>query len=112
MHSWRVAEVVEIGLELVLLDAGGGYATTLVVADELQPAGVDPLSLPLADIAPGAPGQLNVGHPQACAALSDAAVKAGVRVVTNVSDVAVTPGAEPRLSFAADGKGEEVFPRL
>jgi 2-polyprenyl-6-methoxyphenol hydroxylase-like FAD-dependent oxidoreductase len=112
MFPWGVAEVVDLGLEQVLLDAGGGYATTLVVADELQPAGVDPLSLPLAGIAPGAPGQLNVGHPQACAALADEAARAGARLVTNVSDVAVTPGAEPRLSFAADGKGEEVSPRL
>ena len=112
MFPWGVAEVVDLGLEQVLLDAGGGYATTLVVADELQPAGVDPLSLPLEGVAPGAPGQLNVGHPQACAALRDAAVKAGARVVSGVSDLAVTPGAEPRLSFAADGKGEEVSPAL
>ena len=71
MFPWGVAEVRDLGLEQVLLDAGGGYATTLVIADELQPAGVDPLSLPLEGVAPGAPGQLNVGHPQACAALAD-----------------------------------------
>src|SRR5947209_17357133 len=112
MFPWGVAEVLDLGLEQVLLDAGGGYATTLVIADELQPAGVDPLSIPLEGLAPGAAGQLNVGHPQACAALRDAAREAGARVVIGVRDVAVTPGEEPSLSFVADGQGEEVAPRL
>jgi len=112
MFPWGVGELIDLGLDHVLLDAGGGYATTLVIADELQPPGIDPLSLPLEGLVPRAPGQLNVGHPQACAALAEEAARMGARVVRGVSDVAVRPGAEPRLSFAADGKGEEVTPRL
>ena len=112
MFPWGVAELLELGLDEVLLGAGGGYATTLVVGDDLQPPGADPLSIPLGDLMPGVPGQLNVGHPQACAALADAAASAGARVVRGVGDVAVTPGTEPRLRFTADGSGEEVAPRL
>jgi 2-polyprenyl-6-methoxyphenol hydroxylase-like FAD-dependent oxidoreductase len=112
MFPWGVAELLDLGLDELLLDAGGGYATTLILGDELQPAGVDPVSFPLVGVLPGVPGQLNVGHPQACAALADGAASAGARVIRGVSDVAVTPGAEPRLCFAADGTGEEVAPRL
>ncbi|HEV3354045.1 MAG TPA: FAD-dependent monooxygenase [Acidimicrobiales bacterium] len=110
MFPWGVAELRALGLDDLLLDAGGGYATALVLGDELQPA--DPVSLPLPDVVPGVPGQLNVGHPDACAALATGAVKAGARLVKGARDVVVTPGAQPSLSFTADGKGEEVAPRL
>ncbi|MBV8296174.1 MAG: FAD-dependent monooxygenase, partial [Acidimicrobiia bacterium] len=112
MFPWGVAELLDLGLAQVLLDAGGGYATSLVLGDELLPPGADPLSVPLDAVIPRVPGQLNVGHPQACAALADNAVKAGARVVWGASDVAVTPDGQPRLSFAADGQSKEVAPRL
>lgn len=110
MFPWGVAELLALGLDDLLLDAGGGYATALVLGDELQPG--DALSLPLPGAVPGVPGQLNVGHPQACAALADGAVSAGARLVSGARDVVVTPGEQPRLSFTVDGKGEEVAPRL
>jgi len=114
MFPWGVAEVLEIGLEDVLLGAGGGYASTLVLSDELFASqGVDPLALPLDGLVPGVAGQLNVGHPQACAALADAAGDAGARVVTGVSDVAVTPGSRPSVAFSPAGAAsEEITPRL
>lgn len=46
MFPGGVAELLELGLDQVLLDGGGGYATTLVLGDELQPAGADPLTFP------------------------------------------------------------------
>ena len=110
MFPWGVAELLALELDDLLLDAGGGYATALVLGDELAPT--DPLRIPLSDVLPGVPGQLNVGHPQACAALAAGAVGAGARLVRGVRDVVVTPGAQPRLSYTADGKAEEVVPRL
>lgn len=113
MFPWGVAEVLRLGLEGALFDAGGGYARSLMVYDELlAPAGAEPLALPLEGIIPEVPGQMNVGHPQACEALAQAAERAGARVVTGVGDVAVTPGAAPRLSFSVDGANEDVAPRL
>ncbi|MBV8303992.1 MAG: FAD-dependent monooxygenase, partial [Acidimicrobiia bacterium] len=112
MFPWGVAELIALGLDQVLLEAGGGYATSLVLGDELQPPGADPLSVPLDGVVPGVAGQLNVGHPQACAALADNAERADARVVRGATEVVVTPGAQPRLSFAAGGKHEEVAPRL
>ena len=48
MFPWGVAEVLQLGLEDVLLGAGGGYAPSLVLYDELQMAeGAEPLALPL-----------------------------------------------------------------
>jgi 2-polyprenyl-6-methoxyphenol hydroxylase-like FAD-dependent oxidoreductase len=113
MFPWGVAEVLRLGLEGVLFDAGGGYARSLMVYDELlAAAGAEPLALPLEGIIPEVPGQMNVGHPQACEALAQAAERAGARVVTGIGDVAVTPGATPRLAFSVDGANEDVAPRL
>ena len=113
MFPWGVAEMLELGLEQELIGAGGGYANTLVLSDELlEPQGLDPLTFPLEGVVPGVPGQMNVGHPQACAALADAAARTGARVVTGVTDVDVAPGPQPRLVFTGGGATEEVHPRL
>src|SRR5215468_7072539 len=70
MAPWGVAETQRLGLTDVLLRAGGGHSTRIVVYDEGVPreiAEVNPL--PLEGVVPGVPGSLNVGHPQACEAL-------------------------------------------
>jgi 2-polyprenyl-6-methoxyphenol hydroxylase-like FAD-dependent oxidoreductase len=113
MYGWGVAELLRMGLGDVLLDAGGGYATSLVLCDELLAArDIEPMAIPLDGMTPGVPGSMNVGHPQACEALAQAAARAGARLERGVTDVTVTPGSPPSLGFRRDGTTEEVRPRL
>jgi 2-polyprenyl-6-methoxyphenol hydroxylase-like FAD-dependent oxidoreductase len=100
MAPWGVAETQRLGLTDILLGAGGGYSTRIVAYDEGVPretAEANPL--PLASVLPGVPGSLNVGHPQACQALSKAAKEAGACVVHGVEEVLVTSGATPSVVY-------------
>lgn len=113
MMPWGVVEARRLGVEQVLLDAGGGYATTSLPFDEtVDPAVAEQLALPLAMFADGVPGFLDVGHPQASEALAVHAVAAGARMLRGVSDVEVTVGAAPLVRFQHDGTGHEVSCRL
>jgi 2-polyprenyl-6-methoxyphenol hydroxylase-like FAD-dependent oxidoreductase len=113
MMPWGVVEARRLGVEQVLLDAGGGYATTSLPFDEtLDPAVAEQLGLPLSMFADGVPGFLDVGHPQASEALAVHAVAAGARLLRAVSDVEVTVGAAPLVRFQHDGTGHEVSCRL
>jgi 2-polyprenyl-6-methoxyphenol hydroxylase-like FAD-dependent oxidoreductase len=103
MQPWGVAETQRLGLTDVLLGAGGDYSTRLFAYDEGVPREIAAASpLPLDSMLPGVPGALNVGHPQACEALSRAAKEAGARVVRGVGDVVVTPGATPSIAYDLD----------
>jgi 2-polyprenyl-6-methoxyphenol hydroxylase-like FAD-dependent oxidoreductase len=98
MAPWGVAETQRLGLTDVLLRAGGGYSTRIVVYDEgvsREMAEANPV--PLEGMVPGVRGSLNVGHPQACEALSQAAVEAGASVLRGVGDVVVTTWAAPAI---------------
>src|SRR5205807_7211122 len=53
-----------------------------------------------------------VGHPQACAALRDAAERAGVIVLSGVRDVTVTPGEHPQIAVSRGDATEDFRPRL
>ncbi len=113
MAPWGVAETLRLGLTDVLLRAGGGYSTRIVVYDEGVPretAEANPL--PLDGMVPGVRGSLNVGHPQACEALSRAAADAGACVVRGVGDVVVTPGAAPAITYDLDDVEHHVRCRL
>lgn len=101
---WGVAELRALGLEGVLLDAGGHYATRGVAYDEVTDlAAAEANAVPLDRLLPGVPGALDVGHPEACAALADAARAAGATVLRGVGDVEVTPGAPPTLRYEQGG---------
>jgi 2-polyprenyl-6-methoxyphenol hydroxylase-like FAD-dependent oxidoreductase len=113
INCWGVSELVELGLEQVILASGGTYIDRFVGYDET----VDPdtawnRALHLEEMIPGIPGVLDVGHPESCQALSDAAAKAGATVVRGVSDVRVSAGAHPRVWYRHDGAGHEVACRL
>jgi 2-polyprenyl-6-methoxyphenol hydroxylase-like FAD-dependent oxidoreductase len=110
---WGVAELQRLGLEDVLLGAGGSYATRMVPYDELlPPAHAEAAAAPLGGILPGVPGALDVGHPEACEALATAAVGAGATVVRGVGDVEVVAGAAPVVRYEHDDVGHEVGCRL
>jgi 2-polyprenyl-6-methoxyphenol hydroxylase-like FAD-dependent oxidoreductase len=103
-HPWGVAELIRMGLHRALLDAGGGYATHFVEYKEgLAAEEAEAEQFTLTGLIPGVPGSLNVGHPEACAALSRAAVQAGASLMRGVSDVQVTFGPHPSVEYQTDG---------
>ena len=70
LWQWGLAEARRLGLEDVLLAAGGLIVPRFVFFDE----GAPPAPEDLGDAVAGIPGSLNLAHPVACEALIDAAV--------------------------------------
>ena len=124
-QPWGVGEVRALGLEQTLLDAGGGWARVTVNYDEgMSPEEAEAVALPSAGLVPGVEGSLNVGHPEACEALTSAAAAAGATVVRGVGAVAIEPRrvtytdaagvdhvADCRLIVGADGRRSVVRKR-
>jgi 2-polyprenyl-6-methoxyphenol hydroxylase-like FAD-dependent oxidoreductase len=109
MQPWGVAETQRLDLTDILLGAGGGYSTRLIAYDEGVPRETaEANALPLDCMLPGVPGSLNVGHPQACEALSQAAKEAGACVLHGVEDIVVTPGATPTITYGFDDVEHQV----
>lgn len=74
---WGMVEARRLGLEDVLMAAGGTWTTHLIGYDEtVSPADAAASPVPLGGFVPEVPGALAVGHPQACQAIADAAVAA------------------------------------
>lgn len=110
---WGVAELLRLDLEKPLLDAGGCYMTRRVAYDEVtDPAQAEAAAAPLDRMLPGVPGALDVGHPQACEALTQAAAAAGATVVRGVGDVGLEPGDAPVVRYEHDGVVYELRCRL
>ena len=100
---WGVAEMLALDLEKPMLDARGHYATRAVLYDEVvDPATAEERAIPLDRLLPGVPGALDVGHPQACESLAQAAAEAGATVLRGVGDVEVVPGVRPTLRYELD----------
>ncbi len=113
MACWGVAELLRLDLEKPLLDAGGCYLTRLVSYDEvIDPAQAEAAAAPVDQILPGVPGTLDVGHPEACEALTQAAAAAGATVIRGVGDVDVEPGDAPVVRYEHDDVGHELRCRL
>ncbi len=113
MTPWGVAEVFRRGLQEALLGAGGGYCTRAILYDEtLEPEEAEALTFALDNIVAGVPGSLNVGHPDACPALIEAAAKSGARVVRGVGAVTVAPCAAPSVTYELDDQEHHVRCRL
>jgi 2-polyprenyl-6-methoxyphenol hydroxylase-like FAD-dependent oxidoreductase len=113
MHPWGVAEAVQLGLHDDLMAAGGNVISRFVGYDEVySPAEAERGALPLADLLPGVPGALGIGHPVACQVLFDAAVRAGARSLRGVEQVKVTPGESPVVSYVHGGSEHQARPRL
>ena len=101
-QPWGVAEARRLGLDQVLMDAGGVHHTRFVPYDEtVEPAEAAPA--PLDKILPDVPGSLGVGHPPTCEALGAAAAAAGARVLRGVTAVDVDLGSAPTVRYALNG---------
>lgn len=110
---WGVAEALRLDLEKPLLDAGGHYVTRAVPYDEVMDADrAEAVAAPLDRLLPGVPGALDVGHPEACEALTRAAAAAGARVVRGIGELEVEPGQRPSVRYRHDGAGHTLRCRL
>ena len=106
---WGAAEVMRLGLEAELLAAGGGYTTRVARYEEwLDPAEAEAHAISLDQLLPGVPGALNVGHPDACEALTQAAQAAGAKVVRGVGEVRVAGGSPAILDYELGDIDHEV----
>ncbi|MBV8996105.1 MAG: FAD-dependent monooxygenase [Pseudonocardiales bacterium] len=113
MCCWGVAELLRLGLEKQMLDAGGCYVTRGVFYDEVtEPTQAESGAVPLDQTVPGVPGALDVGHPEACEALTQAATTAGATMVRGVGDVEIEPGDVPVVRYEHDDIIHELRCRL
>lgn len=99
---WGVRAARSLGLERVLLDAGALVVPVLDVYDE---GSSRPLRLQVDEAVDGIEGSLNIRHPHACAALAEAASRAGAAVRMGVREVRVD-GERRRVRWI-DGGGSE-----
>jgi 2-polyprenyl-6-methoxyphenol hydroxylase-like FAD-dependent oxidoreductase len=103
MSPWGVTEAERLGVDDVMLSAGGSLATEVAAYDEAWHAdSVEPTDLSLL----GLRGFLHVGHPEACEALCSAAERAGAVVARGVDVKRVATGATPAVVYT-DGEGVE-----
>jgi 2-polyprenyl-6-methoxyphenol hydroxylase-like FAD-dependent oxidoreductase len=109
MQPWGVSEARRLGVEEVLTAAGAHITPTW---RQYFPNGEDPRDIPINLMVSDIAGSLNLRHPDACQALLDAAASAGVDVVRGVSEVAVTAGSSPAVSYSVDGTSVDVRPSL
>lgn len=113
INCWGVVELLELGLEKNILEAGGSYVNRFIGYDEtVEPEVAESRALRLDEMIPGIRGVLDVGHPEACEALASAAEAAGATVVRGVGDVMVTAGENPSVRYEHDGLEYEVPCRL
>lgn len=113
ISCWGVAELLRLDLEKPLLDAGGSYADRSVSFDDtIDPADAESAAVPLDRMLPGVPGVLDVGHPEACEALTRAAEAAGATVLRGVRNVLVTSEPSPTVRYQHDDVDHEVTCRL
>jgi 2-polyprenyl-6-methoxyphenol hydroxylase-like FAD-dependent oxidoreductase len=105
MQAWGLKEARDLGVESVMRDAGAHIAPVWKQYMEgVGEAGEIPMSL----MVEGIPGTLNLRHPIACQALVDAAREAGATVVRGASDIKLSGGASPSVSYRVDGDEHEI----
>jgi 2-polyprenyl-6-methoxyphenol hydroxylase-like FAD-dependent oxidoreductase len=113
LAPWGVVEARRLGLEDVLLGAGGTWATHFIPYDEnMAPAEAEASPISIVELRPEVPGALAVGHPQACQAIADVAAAAGATMVRGVGEVTVTPGTRPTVRYELDDVEYELACRL
>ncbi len=108
LWQWGLAEARRLGLEDVLLAAGGLIVPRFVFFDE----GAPPAPEDLADAVAGIPGSLNLAHPVACEALIDAAAAAGADVRRGAADIRISAGRDPAVHWSIDGREGSAGSRL
>jgi 2-polyprenyl-6-methoxyphenol hydroxylase-like FAD-dependent oxidoreductase len=100
MLPWGVAEARALGVEQTLLDAEAHVAPVWFSYHR----SADRFEIPAGMMVPEINGSLNLRHPDACAALEQAARAAGARVRRGTRDLEVRLGADPVVRWC-DGDG-------
>jgi menaquinone-9 beta-reductase len=104
LHPWGVAEARRLGLEEVLLEAGGHLvATTVDYGDGDDPDAAEGAARPVSGVVEGVDAELNLAHADACEALAATATEAGATVSRGITHITVTPGTRPVVSYHQDG---------
>jgi 2-polyprenyl-6-methoxyphenol hydroxylase-like FAD-dependent oxidoreductase len=111
---WGAAEASRLGLANTLLAAGGHHSDSMVLYDPTLPSGGTPGATAGPPEAPEGPGPfINIIHPAACQALTDAAVAGGAEIVRGVESVDVRIGRDPSVRFTTgNGRWRQVACRL
>lgn len=113
ISCWGVAELQQLDLADVLLQAEGCYVPRAVSYDETTNAAEAEQGAAMLDqMLPGVPGTLNVGHPQACDALTAAAVAAGADVVRGARSIVVDHATTSVVTYQLDGTDVELLCRM
>jgi 2-polyprenyl-6-methoxyphenol hydroxylase-like FAD-dependent oxidoreductase len=106
LAPWGFQEAMQLGLANVILETEGvSVMTRMVPYDEsFSVEQAQRRSRNLSDVVPEAPGVVGVGHPELREALATAAEKAGATVVRGAHRVKVRGGADPTVTYEADGQ--------
>jgi 2-polyprenyl-6-methoxyphenol hydroxylase-like FAD-dependent oxidoreductase len=113
MVPWGVIELRRLGLYDALVGAGGVFTSLDVPHDENLPGEKAlPFTLRFTDVVPEVPGILCMSHPAMCRVLAAEAEAAGAVFLRGVTDIAVTAGAPPHISFSHGGQRIAWTPRL
>ncbi|MFT6432394.1 MAG: 2-polyprenyl-6-methoxyphenol hydroxylase-like FAD-dependent oxidoreductase [Candidatus Azotimanducaceae bacterium] len=108
---WGVAETVELGLYDLYEKSGAHRPQRHIDYNELDSREAsESKALELTGLMPHLP--LCLGHPAMCNLLNTAGVKAGVTLLRGVSQMKVTPGTPPTISYVHEGKPTELRPSL
>lgn len=112
LSPWGVAESQLLGVENDLYAVNPTLLRKWVQWDEIHA----PDEAPMVDLArpavPGVEGPLSIFHHLTCERFTAVAEAAGARVFMGVTDLDVTVGAHPSVSFTSDGKHSTIDTRL
>jgi len=110
---WGMAEVRRLGLEQVLVDAGGHFLKRHITFDESLPPDVAEANASSLDVfLPRVSGPLCIRHPVHCEALFAEAGRAGAETLRPVHVEAFEAGASPSVTFTHDGRRRTVRAEL
>jgi 2-polyprenyl-6-methoxyphenol hydroxylase-like FAD-dependent oxidoreductase len=113
MAPWGAAELKRLGLYDRFIAAGGHHLSRLITYDELiPPARAEQAALPIDQLHPDVPGPLCLEHVTMQNESLAWAIESGAEVRRGVSNVAVTAGNAPSVSFQHDGQEISIGARL
>lgn len=113
MPPWGVDQARQLGVLDVFLDAGAHFLKRYVgYGEDIDPDAAESRAIQLETLVLGVAGALTFGHPQVCTALDAAAVEAGAKFLRGISELEVTPGATPQVTFLHDGTRRSIKTKL
>jgi len=110
---WGVAEFKRLGLLNVLYQNGAIHIERNVPYDEnWTPDTAEQRAFDFTKLAPDLSTPICIGHPTMCKAFDASATATGAKVLRGVSNVEVTPGQRPVVSFSLNDEQVWLTPRL